>query len=105
MAPALLDTFEAHVRDQWDALDLMERSGNEVFDVLRPENGSAEQVETHREGEDSVLLEYGADLELCGMAVGMLRGLAAERDEPVEVVEENCVEHGADRCEIRVTRT
>jgi predicted hydrocarbon binding protein len=104
MAPALLDTFKAHVMDEWDAMDLLEHTDNEVFAVLRSEGGVGDEVTARREDDRTVVLEYTSDLELCSLACGMLRGLVEEHGEDVDVTEQSCMDHGADACEIRVRR-
>lgn len=104
MAPVLLDTFKAHVEDDWDAMDLLEHSGNEVFSVLRSSDGPDDEVVARREDEDTVVVEYGSPLQMCAMAESVLRGIVHEHDERVEVVERVCMHHGADACEIRVSR-
>lgn len=104
IAPALLDTFKAHVEDHWDAMDLLENSGNEVFSVLRSSEGDADEVTATREDEDTVVVEYASPLQMCALAEATLEGIAREHDERVEVVERVCMHHGADVCEIRVSR-
>jgi hypothetical protein len=44
LAPELLDTFEAHVRDDWDLFDLLTHSDNEVFAVFYSEDGDDDAV-------------------------------------------------------------
>jgi len=104
LAPELLDTFEAHVRDDWDALDLMEHAGNQVFTVLYSEDGDGDEVVAAREDEDTVVVEYASALELCELATGVLRGIGATHGPPVRVTEGACMHDGADRCEFTVRR-
>jgi predicted hydrocarbon binding protein len=104
LAPELLDTFNAHIRDDWDAFDLLEHSGNQVFDVFYSEDGDEDEVTATRVGEDTVVLHYGSSLELCGLATGVLRGIAEEHGEDVRVTEDQCMHSGADHCEISVSR-
>lgn len=104
LAPALLDTFEAHVKDDWDAMDLLEHSGNEVFTVLRSEDGSDDEVTARREDEDTVVVEYASPLQMCEMAEAVLRGILDEHDERAEVTQATCMHRGGDACEIHVSR-
>lgn len=104
LAPELLDTFKAHVEDHWDAMDLLEHSGNQVFSVLRSSDGHDDEVIARREDEDTVVVEYASPLQMCTMAESLLRGIAREHDERVEVTERFCMHRGADACEIRVSR-
>lgn len=105
LAPALLDTFKAHIKSDWDAMDLLEHSGNQVFAVLRSENGGEDEVVASRENGNTVLLEYGVSLQMCELAKGVLKGIAEEHGESVTVEERQCMHTGASRCEIKVSRT
>ncbi len=104
LAPELLDTFEAHVRDDWDAMDLLAHAGNEVFTVLRSEDGPDGEVTARRESEDVVVVEYASPLQMCTMAEAVLRTIAEVHGERVDVTHGTCMRRGADACEIRVTR-
>lgn len=104
LAPELLDTFEAHVRDDWTVLDLMEHTDNEVFEVLYSEDGDDDEVVSSRSDGDTVVVHYASALEMCELAKGVLRGLAAARDVDVTVTEGPCMHDGADHCEITVSR-
>lgn len=104
LAPALLDTFKAHIQSDWDTMDLLEHSGNAVFTVFYSEAGDPTEVTTTREDADTVVIEYGSPLEMCDLAMGVVRGMATERGESVEVAEGACMHQGSGRCEITVTR-
>lgn len=104
LAPELLGTFNAHIRDTWDAFDLMEHAGNQVFTVFYSEDGADGEVSATREDADTVVVHYGSSLELCELAKGVLRGIADEHGEDVAVTEQSCVHDGADHCEITVSR-
>ena len=104
LAPALLDTFKAHIKSDWDAMDLLEHSGNQVFAVLRSEAGGEDEVVANRQDGDTVVLQYGASLEMCELAKGILQGIAEEHGETVTVDERQCMHTGSPHCEIRVSR-
>lgn len=103
MAPALLDTFEAHLKEDWDAMDLLADADNEVYAVLRSDDDSVD-VATERRDEDTVLVEYSADLEMCRLAEGMFRAIGEEYGEHVDVSERVCMHRGGDACEFEVQR-
>lgn len=104
LAPALLETFRAHVESDWDAMDVLEHSGTQVFAVLRSEEGGEDEVVATREDDDAVVLEYGSPLELCELATGILAGIVEEHGESATVEERQCMHDGASHCEIRVSR-
>lgn len=104
LAPQLLNTFNAHVKDAWDVLDLLEHTDNQVFTVLYSEDGDGSEITATRQDADTVVFHYGSSLETCDLAQGVLRGIAAEHGEDVTVSEDACVHRGADRCEFTVAR-
>jgi predicted hydrocarbon binding protein len=104
LAPELLDTFEAHVRDDWGLFDLLEHPNNEVFQVFYSEDGDDDEVTAAREGPGTVVVHYASAMEMCEFAKGVLRGLAATRGVDVDVSESACMHAGADHCEITVSR-
>jgi predicted hydrocarbon binding protein len=105
LAPELLDTFNAHVRDDWGPFDLMEHTDNEVFEVFYSEEGDDDEVAASRPDRDTVVVHYASALEMCELAKGVLRGLAHTRDVDVEVTEGVCMHEGADHCELTVSRS
>ncbi|PSP79114.1 hypothetical protein BRC81_06505 [Halobacteriales archaeon QS_1_68_20] len=105
LAPELLDTFEAHVRDDWDALDLLAHPENEVFTVLHSEDARDGEVTARREGEDGVVVEYASPLQMCPLAEAVVETVAEEHGERVDVTHGTCMRRGADACEIAVRRT
>lgn len=100
LAPALLNTFKAHVKTGWDAFDLLEHTKNQVFTVLQSEDGGPDEVRTDRTADDRVVIKYGSALEMCSLTKGIVRGIADEHDEPVDVTESKCMHDGYDHCEI-----
>lgn len=105
LAPELLDTFNAHVQDAWGTFDLLEHTDNQVFAVLYSEGGDEGEVIAAREDDDTVVVHYASAMEMCELAVGVLRGLAEEHGTDVTVEEGPCTRRGADHCEITVARS
>lgn len=104
LAPELLDTFEAHVRDDWGLFDLLEHTDNEAFAVFYSEEGDEDEVTASRPDAGTVAYEYASAMEMCEFAKGVLRGLADEWGVDVAVTEGACMHDGADHCEITVAR-
>ena len=105
LAETLLDTFKAHVRDEWDVMDLLEHADEQVLSVLHSTDGPDDEVTASREDENTVVVEYDSPLGLCAMLTGVLRGIVETYDENAEITERACVHRGADACEITVSRT
>ncbi|WP_135821873.1 heme NO-binding domain-containing protein [Halostella litorea] len=104
LAPELLDTFKAHVKDDWDTLDVLARL-EAIYEGIEQssDDTSPPAVETARDG-DTVTVVYRSDRELCAMAEGIVHGVAADRGESVSVDQPVCVHEGDDHCELVVTR-
>lgn len=102
LAPELLNTFKAHVRDDWATRELLlaleivyERVGAQDEDSDLPD------VATDADGGD-VVVTYASERELCSLAEGIVLGVADHYDDDVTITEPECVRKGADRCRLRV---
>lgn len=104
LAPELLSTFGAHVRDDWDLLALLAS----IESVLESVDAASEQstlpdVSGHRDGQAAVLsYRSRRDRHYCGLAHGILEGLVEEAEETATVSKRECVDEGADACTFRV---
>lgn len=104
LAPELLDTFKAHVRNDWGTLDLFENLESIYEDVASSnDETTSPDVDTERVGDDAVSIVYRSELELCALGKGIVRGIAATYDETATVEESACQLDGDDRCELTVT--
>ena len=104
LAPELLDTFKAHVRDEWDTLDVLEQL-EAIYEGIEQgsDDTSPPEVATRRDGE-TVRMAYRSERGLCAMAEGIVHGIAGARGESVAVDHSVCVHEGDDRCELTVSR-
>jgi predicted hydrocarbon binding protein len=105
LAPALLDTFKAHVRDDWTTLDLLENLET-IYEQIRTGNDDTDPpaVDTERVDGDTVEITYRSDHQMCSLAKGIVHGIAGEYDEAVTVEEGACLLDGDDRCDLTVVR-
>jgi|AntDeeMetagen681_2_1112603.scaffolds.fasta_scaffold04684_2 hypothetical protein len=102
LAPQLLDTFKAHVRDEWGAQEVL-LALDTIYEQLEADNGESASttVSTRAEGE-AVVLTYRSERELCTVLRGIAVGVAAEYDATTMIDESTCLREGDDRCELRV---
>lgn len=105
LAPELLSTFGAHVRNDWGVLELLDE-----IETLRTavENASADvelpEVMSRRAGtEVHVTYSTHRDPTYCRLAHGILEGLVTAFDEDGTVTEEECVHEGGTTCRFLVT--
>ncbi|WP_135535029.1 MULTISPECIES: heme NO-binding domain-containing protein [Halostella] len=105
LAPALLDTFKAHVRDDWTTLDLLSNLET-IYEQIRTGNDETDPpaVDTERVDEETVTVTYRSDREMCPLAKGIVLGIAGEYDETVTIEEDACLLDGDDRCDLTVVR-
>ncbi|NHN46304.1 hypothetical protein G9464_01645 [Halostella sp. JP-L12] len=104
LAPELLDTFKAHVRDDWRTADVLENLET-IYAELDGDDDEAfpPDVDAERVDGDVVTLVYPSGNELCPLGKGIVRGIAASRDEAASIDEAACLLDGDDRCELTVT--
>jgi hypothetical protein len=104
LTPDLLDTFKAHVRDDWDALDLLANLET-VYEQIERQNdeNALPNVHSDRVVSDMVVLTYQSDRDLCPMGRGVVEALGEQYDQALTVEEEKCQRADADHCEFTVS--
>lgn len=107
LAPELLSTFDAHVRDEWDAFDLLERLES-VRDAVDAASDGTElpAVAGTRESPDCVVVTYHTQREqnYCDLAHGLLEGIVDSAAGDATVTKTGCVSDGDEACAFRVDR-
>jgi hypothetical protein len=106
VAPDLVSLFRHMVPPEWRTLELLENTEDTIHRVVRLRNPSARppRLKTERLGEE-VVITYASARRMCGVAVGIVRGLARYYGETVEIHELACMLEDAPECMIRVRRT
>ncbi|MBZ6494977.1 heme NO-binding domain-containing protein [Natrinema longum] len=104
LAPELLSTFSAHVQRDQGLPELLVGLEDAYSNInTATEETSLPAVSATRES-DSVTVTYDTarDQQYCGLAHGILEGLATAFDADATVTETECVDDGADTCQFRV---
>jgi hypothetical protein len=106
IAPDLLALYRHMVKPEWRTLELLQNTEDTIHRVVRLRNPGARppELRTNREG-DEVLITYSSTRRMCGIAVGMVRGLALHYAEAIEIKELSCMLDGASACRILVKRS
>jgi hypothetical protein len=106
IAVDLLALYRHMVKPEWRTLELLENTEETIHRVVRLRNPGARppELRTDREG-DEVLITYRSARRMCGVAVGIVRGLALHYGETVEIKELSCMLDGASACRILVKRS
>ncbi|MEX2584643.1 MAG: heme NO-binding domain-containing protein [Gemmatimonadota bacterium] len=104
IAPSLLGLYRTLVKPEWKTLDLLENTEQTIHSVVRARNPGAKpaQLQAVRTGPDVVDLTYNSERQLCAVAKGILKGIAAHYDEELAITEKECMHDGADACRMEV---
>lgn len=107
MAPDLLRMYGSLLRREWRTLEVVENAQATMHRVMRARNTTAPPLDLHAErtGPDELTLVYGAARRMCGLAKGIVRGMARHFGERVVLEESACMARGAARCRIHVRLT
>jgi len=104
IAPELVKMQAHSIRPEWRTLDLVEHTEAAIHSVVRASDIEAQppRIVCKRLSESELVLEYVSARRLCGLAKGILRGIAAHYGESIAIEEAACMLHGADCCRIAV---
>ncbi|SNZ15728.1 Haem-NO-binding [Natronoarchaeum philippinense] len=102
LAPELLNTFKAHVRDDWGTQELL-LALEVVYErvAAQDEESTLPDVATEADGGD-IVVTYRSERELCAVAEGIVLGVAEKYDDEVTINERTCTKDGDDHCTLRV---
>lgn len=106
LAPHLLKVAAPHVETGWKTLDVIEHTESLIHTMVRATNPGATPpvLETFRASPDELHVVYSSKRRLCGLATGLIRGLARHFDERIHVDEPSCMHRGAPFCSFVVRR-
>lgn len=104
IAPDLLAMFRSLIRGEWRTLDVLENTEETIHKVVRLQYADAAPpyLHTERTSRDEILIVYTSPRRLCGVAKGIVRGVAAHYREAVAISETTCMLLGGNDCRIRV---
>lgn len=104
IVPDLIRVYGALVESQWRTLDVIEHTETMIHRVVRLRDAAAKPPElaVARTSPHQVSITYRSERRMCGIAVGIVRGLATHYAEPIEVTETACMHTGASACQIAV---
>ncbi|MWV40278.1 heme NO-binding domain-containing protein [Natrialba sp. INN-245] len=106
VVPALLETYDLHIDEEWDALELLANiqrfhtslRTRDLTELTTP------RVKTEWLDESRVRITYDSDRQLCDIARGAIQGVADHFDETLLVEETTCMFEGDDACRFVVER-
>jgi hypothetical protein len=104
LAPTLFSTFGGLVDAQWRTLELIANTETLIHSALRASDPSARPplLRTTPRPPDTLVVHYASERRMCGVAKGIIRGVAAHYGETVEVRDETCMLMGDAVCTLAV---
>ena len=106
LAPRLMQVYGSSIDPEWTALDLIEHTESVIHQVVRRRHQGAAPptLSCRRESPSRAVIAYASDRKMCGLAKGIIRGVARHYQERVLVRETQCMLKGGVMCEIVVKR-
>ncbi len=104
LAPQLLSFSSNLIQPEWRTLDLIENTEAVIHAFVRRTNpGAAPPVlQCVRTSVNELHLIYGSARHLCGLAKGIIRGVARHYRDHIEVTEQSCMLRGDPFCALHV---
>ncbi|MCP3143435.1 heme NO-binding domain-containing protein [Pyxidicoccus xibeiensis] len=104
IAPNLLRGYKAVIQPEWSVLDLVEHV-ERIHDRVRNDPlATPPHLVCRRVAPDLVQVSYMSKRQLCAVGIGFIRGIGRAMEQPVEVLESQCMTKGAPSCEFQVRR-
>jgi predicted hydrocarbon binding protein len=106
MAPELMRMYGSLLDRSWTTLDVLEHTENTIHRVVRARNPGARppELRAERVAPNEVVVRYTSARRLCGIAKGIVRGLARHFAQTVTLEEPACMLRGDAECVLRVRR-
>jgi len=100
LVPAYLTLYGSLVAPEWRTLDVLEHTEETIHRVVRKRHPGAEppRLRTERISAREVVMTYDSPRRLCAVARGIARGVAKHFQEPLEIVDRECMHRGAPAC-------
>jgi hypothetical protein len=102
IVPSLMRMYGHLLKPEWGAIDVIDHTEGTVHAVVRVKNPEAHppKLMTLRINRNEVLLVYTSPRQMCGLAVGIGKGLGEHLGETIVADQTMCLHKGATRCEI-----
>ncbi len=97
----LMDVYYIYFDDEWDAIDVIANVEEAIHESLRARETTSftpPKLGIQRLNEDIVAVEYRSDRGLIALAEGLIRGIEAEYDEPLEIEKREATTGVDDHC-------
>lgn len=105
VAPGLLDMYGAQISDDWDYLDLLANTEEQIHKVVRRDmpDSSPPELRAKRTSDDEVRIRYASERQMCSVLEGIASGLAEEYGVDASISQVQCMLDGAGECHVSIT--
>ncbi|MET4106225.1 hypothetical protein ABIB60_001573 [Hymenobacter sp. UYP22] len=106
LVPDLMYMYQRLLQPQWNTLDMLEHTENTMHRQVRQEHAdnAPPVLNVTRVSPDELLIDYVSKRRMGGLAVGIVRGVAAYYDEADQIEVEPVTSENGEKVRIRVRR-
>src|SRR5262245_33196701 len=106
ITPHLLKLYPNLIQPEWRTIELILNTESVIHSLVRVRNPGASppELKAEAEGPHAVTLTYTSKRRMCGIAKGIIRGLATHFGENVSCEDISCMLRGDSECKISVQR-
>ncbi|MBI2078611.1 MAG: heme NO-binding domain-containing protein [Euryarchaeota archaeon] len=96
--------YHQQINPTWKALDLIEKTEEMIHRVVRLKIPGAQppHLNVTRTSPKKLMMMYSSPRRMCGVAIGLARGVGKQYKEPLKVSEQACMNKGATACAISI---
>jgi hypothetical protein len=104
IVPDLISIYRAMVRPEWRTLDLIDNVENTIHKAVRLRDKSATPptLVVSRPSRNEVVVVYSSSRRLCGVAKGIIKGVASHYGERIALSETACMLRNDSSCRLSV---
>ena len=104
IVPDLVAIYGPFIKPRWKALDLLEHTEESIHKAVRLRDPGAlpPELKCTRVSPTEVRIVYSSGRKMCGVAKGIVKGVAKHYRENIALVESSCMLRGDPACTITV---
>jgi len=104
LTPTLMRLYGHLARPEWRCLEFIEHAEHAIHKVVRVNISGARPpvLAVSRLGPNEISVDYSSHRKMCGLAKGIVRGVARHYRETIDLQEHACMNRGDPACRIAV---
>ena len=106
IVPDLVSIYRSMIRPEWRTLDLIDNVENTIHKAVRLRDKSATPptLVVNRPSAGEVVVVYSSQRRMCGVAKGIVRGLAGHYREKIALTETSCMLRNDSCCRLAMKK-